>query len=113
MKKVTSIPARPSTCPQTGAGQPQGLGAAPALGTGHLPGERDRLRLGLDVGPRLGRTKLWGAGDQPCCIAGAGADGHAGAAMESWAAGRVGGAPGKRVRDSQGWRCPQDTDNRF
>lgn len=31
----------------------RGTGAAPALGTGHLPGDRDRLRLGQDMGPQL------------------------------------------------------------
>lgn len=56
--------------------------AAPALGIKHLPG--DTLRLGQDMGPRVGpawwgswtmRTGLWGPGEGPCCgIAGAGGD---------------------------------------
>lgn len=47
--------------------------AATAQGIRHLPGARDGLRLGQDIGlwlgpaqwgPWLGRARLWGAGDQ-------------------------------------------------
>ena len=78
------IPAR--TCPTTPARSRAagGTGAATAMVTRHLLGDRDGPMLGWDVGlqmdpaqqgPWLGRAGLWGAGDGPCCsIAGAGAD---------------------------------------
>jgi len=71
--------------PQAGAGQPGSNRAAPALGAGHLCGDRDGLKPGQHVGPVGGPSsatstarqgRLWRAGDWPCCgITGAGADG--------------------------------------
>jgi len=43
----------PIPTPQPGAGQLGGTGEAPALGIRHLPGDRDRLRLGQDVDPQV------------------------------------------------------------
>ena len=72
-----------------------GLGAAPALGIRHFPGDGDGPRLGWAVGPQVGpawwspwpgRAGLWGAGDWPCCgDAGTGTDGPREADMGSWA----------------------------
>lgn len=41
--------------------------ATPALGTGHFPGDGNKLRVGWDRGPWPGRAGLWGDGDCPCC----------------------------------------------
>lgn len=52
------------------------LGAAPAPGTEHLPGDGSQSRLSLDMGPQVGLAwwspwpgwaRLWGTGEQPCC----------------------------------------------
>lgn len=102
--------------PQPGAEQPWDLGAAWALDTRHLPGDRDGLRLGLDVGlwvglahwgPWLDRTGLWGAGDQSCCVAGVGDDRHGGAEMGSWVVGSVGKGVGavSGFRSKCGFTC--------
>lgn len=112
VKKVTSIPAMPSTCPTKEQGSYRDWGQL-FLGTRHLPMDRDGLRLGLDVGPEhwslwLGMTGLWGAGHWSCCIAGAGR-----VCSGVLGCGKGRGAPYKGVRDSQGWRSPQDTDNQL
>ena len=100
----------PVPLPQPGVSSTGGTGAAPAMGIGQIPGDRDRLKPGQDVGPWLGpawqhrwlgRAGPGGAVDGPCCsITEAGAD------IGSWAVGRW-GEPQGPGRDTGACWCPQ------
>jgi len=103
---------------QPEAGQSGGKKAAPVPGIGHLHDDEGGLKLGCDIGPRVGpiqqgpwpwRAKLWEAGDWPCCgIIGAETDGPE---MESWAMCQEGRVLEGLGRDSQVWWCLQGSDD--
>lgn len=88
-----------------------GTGAVAALGTRHLLGDGNGPRLGQAIvpshqGPWLVRGELWGAGDLPHY----GFIGAGNAEMASWAAGRVGEAPGGWAGTDEAHQCPQGPD---
>jgi len=84
--------ARPTTPARSRAAG--GSGAAPTSDMGHLPGDEDSPRPGLDVGhlvgPWLGRAGLWGTEAQPCCCGAAGAEAE-GCGGLTWGPGPWGG----------------------
>ena len=107
--------------PQPGAGQRRTTGQLQPLASGTSLGMG--TGRGWDVGPRvgparqgpwLGRTRLWGAGDRPCCgITGTGADGPGGLTWGPGLWAGWGGALGGLGRASKACQGPEKTYARF